>query len=154
VQDRGAERAGACSSPVAVRCIPALWQAEARPTRRRSPPLPVEKVEWRQHRSETDPIQIHCKRTISHHEATRPCEIRQLHDLDGLMDRLVSSARGPDCGRDPEQLNSRISDAETAHAVHRGFCGNCSTLEALDRDGSGSAGVGRVAAPDLLEPWG
>ncbi len=91
--------------------IPALWQAEGTTDADRKEILRclVEKVVVGvQHRSEQISIQIHWQGGhVSHHEAIRPVRrYDQLHDLDGLMDRLVRLRQeGRTAGAIAEQLN-------------------------------------------------
>jgi hypothetical protein len=91
--------------------IPALWQAEGTTDADRKEIIRclVEKVVVGvQRRSEQIIIRIHWQGGhISHHEATRPVRrYDQLHDLGGLMDRLVQLRQeGRTAGGIAEQLN-------------------------------------------------
>jgi hypothetical protein len=91
--------------------IPALWHAEGTTDADRKEIIRclVEKVVVDvQHRSEQISIRIHWQGGhISHHEAARPVRrYDQLHDLGGLMDRLVQLRQeGRTAGGIAEQLN-------------------------------------------------
>ncbi len=91
--------------------IPALWQAEGTTDADRKEVLRClvgKVVVGVQHRSEQISIQIHWQGGhISHHKAIRPVRrYDQLHDLDGLMDRLVRLRQeGQTAGVIAEQLN-------------------------------------------------